>query len=77
MTSSLDGLSSKYDAFNNLKYGTIEWREALYDINDEVQGLIDKYDDLKEGVDYYRDNLGALHLTESGETKIRKQVLEK
>lgn len=77
VTSSLDGLSSKYDAFNNLKYGTIEWREALYDINDEVQGLIDKYDDLKEGVDYYRDNLGALHLTESGETKIRKQVLEK
>lgn len=77
VTSSLDGLNSKYDTFKDLKYGTVEWREALYDINDEVQGLIDKYDDLKEGVDYYRDSLGALHLTESGETKIRKQVLEK
>ena len=77
VTSSLDGLSSKYDTFKDLKYGTVEWREALYDINDEVQGLIDKYNDLKEGVDYYRDSLGALHLTESGETKIRKQVLEK
>lgn len=77
VTSSLEGLSSKYDTFKDLKYGTIEWREALYDINGEVQGLIDKYDDLKEGIDYYRDSLGALHLTESGETKIRKQVLEK
>lgn len=75
--SALDGLSSKYDTFNDLKYGTVEWREALYDINDEVQGLIDKYDDLKEGVDYYRDSLGALHLTESGEAKIREQGLEK
>lgn len=77
VTSSLDELSSKYDTFKDLKYGTVEWREALYDINDEVQGLIDKYDDLKEGVDYYRDSLGALHLTESGEAKIREQALEK
>lgn len=75
--SALDGLSGKYDTFKDLKYGTTEWREALYDINDEVQGLIDKYDDLKEGVDYYRDSLGALHLTESGEAKIREQALEK
>lgn len=77
VTSSLEGLSSKYDTFKDLKYGTVEWREALYDINGEVQGLIDKYDDLKEGVDYYRDSLGALHLTESGEAKIREQALEK
>ena len=77
VTSSLDGLSSKYDVFKDLKYGTTEWREALYDINDEVQSLIDKYDDLKEGTDYYRDSLGALHLTKSGETKIRDQALEK
>ena len=80
VNSSLDGLSSKYDAFKNLTYGTTEWREALYDVNNEVQDLIDGYnkaadanDQLIEGVDYYRDQYNALHLTESGTAKIKEQ----
>lgn len=80
VNSSLDGLSSKYDAFKNLTYGTTEWREALYDVNNEVQDLIDNYnkaadanDQLVEGVDYYRDQYSALHLTESGTAKIKEQ----
>lgn len=80
VNSSLDGLSSKYDAFKDLTYGTTEWREALYDVNNEVQDLIDNYnkaadasDQLIEGVDYYRDQYNALHLTESGTDKIKEQ----
>lgn len=48
VTSSLDGLSSKYDAFKDLKYGTTEWREALYDVNNEVQDLIDNYNKMAD-----------------------------
>ena len=80
VNSSLDGLSSKYDAFKDLTYGTTEWREALYDVNNEVQDLIDNYnkaadasDQLIEGVDYYRDQYNALHLTDSGAAKIKEQ----
>ena len=80
VNSSLDGLSSKYDAFKDLTYGTTEWREALYEVNNEVQDLIDNYnkaadasDQLIEGVDYYRDQYNALHLTESGTAKIKEQ----
>lgn len=84
VTSSLDGLSSKYDAFKDLKYGTTEWREALYDVNNEVQDLIDNYNkmadadsQLKKGEDWYYDSNNIQHLTESGQIKIRQQALDK
>lgn len=84
VTSSLDGLSSKYDAFKDLKYGTTEWREALYDVNNEVQDLIDNYNkmadadsQLKKGEDWYYDSNNIQHLTESGQNKIRQQALDK
>lgn len=84
VTSSLDGLSSKYDAFKDLKYGTTEWREALYDVNNEVQNLIDNYNkvadadsQLKKGEDWYYDSNNIQHLTESGQNKIRQQALDK
>lgn len=84
VTSSLDGLSSKYDAFKDLKYGTTEWREALYDVNNEVQDLIDNYNkmadadsQLKKGEDWYYDANNIQHLTESGQNKIKQQALDK
>lgn len=84
VTSSLDGLSSKYDAFKDLKYGTTEWREALYDVNNEVQDLIDNYNkmadadsQLKKGEDWYYDVNNIQHLTESGWNKIKQQALDK
>lgn len=84
VTSSLDGLSSKYDAFKDLKYGTTEWREALYDVNNEVQDLIDNYNkmadadsQLKKGEDWYYDVNNIQHLTESGQNKIKQQALDK
>lgn len=84
VTSSLDGLSSKYDAFKDLKYGTTEWREALYDVNNEVQDLIDNYNkmadadsQLKKSEDWYYDVNNIQHLTESGQNKIKQQALDK
>lgn len=84
VTSSLDGLSSKYDAFKDLKYGTTEWREALYDVNNEVQDLIDNYNkmadadsQLKKGEDWYYDVNNIQHLTESGQNKIKQQALDR
>ena len=84
VTSSLDGLSSKYDAFKDLKYGTTEWQEALYDVNNEVQDLIDNYNkmadadsQLKKGEDWYYDVNNIQHLTESGWNKIKQQALDK
>lgn len=76
VNSALDGLDSKYQTLENLTYGTTEWRDALYDVNDTVQDLIDKYG-LLEGEGFYRDSVGALHLTEEGQKQIDEENLSK
>lgn len=75
VNSSLDNLDGKYDAISKLTTGTTEWRDAVYDLNNEIQDLIDKYK-LEEGIDWYRDGQGIQHLTEEGQTKIDNQNKE-
>lgn len=65
----LNELNSKYDNLNDLKYGTNEWRDALREVNTELSDIIDKYN-LEQNTDWYRDDLGVLHLTDSGQDKI-------
>lgn len=66
-------ISSNHEKLNKLEYGTSEWNAALNEVNDNVTDLIKNYKDLSSGVDYYRDSLGALHLTEEGLEKIEKE----
>lgn len=66
-------ISSNHEKLSKLEYGTSEWNAALNEVNDNVTDLIKNYKDLSSGVDYYRDSLGALHLTEEGLEKIEKE----
>lgn len=76
LNSKLDSLDSRYSTLNNLTYGSVEWREELYGINSELQGIIDKYG-LIEGEDFYRDSQGVLRLTETGSDKVKNDQLSK
>lgn len=71
----IDTLNSKKKALSELTFGTVEWRQSVYDLNKEVQSLIDKYN-LIEGKDWYRNDLGILDLTEEGIKSYKEQVLE-
>ena len=71
----IDTLNSKKKALSELTFGTVEWRQSVYDLNKEVQSLIDKYN-LIEGKDWYRNDLGILDLTEEGIKFYKEQVLE-
>lgn len=66
-------ISSNHEKLSKLEYGTSEWNAALNEVNDNVTDLIKNYKDLSSGVDFYRDSLGALHLTEEGLEKIEKE----
>lgn len=71
----IDTLNSKKKALSELTFGTVEWRQSVYDLNKEVQSLIDKYN-LIEGKDWYQSDLGTLELTEEGIKSYKEQALE-
>lgn len=71
----IDTLNSKKKALSELTFGTVEWRQSVYDLNKEVQSLIDKYN-LIEGKDWYWSDLGTLELTEEGIKSYKEQALE-
>ena len=69
---SLDALDSKYKTLAKLTQGSAEWREQLYEINSEVQGIIDKYN-LQEGIDWNRTSDGAKYITDEGNKKVEEK----
>lgn len=74
---SIDSLEEKTDSLKELDQGTSKWNETLNEVNNTITDLIRNYDGLKEGEHYYRDSLGALHLTEKGEEEIKDQNAKK
>lgn len=74
---SINSLEEKTNSLKELDQGTSKWNETLNEVNDTITDLIRNYDGLKEGEHYYRDSLGALHLTEKGEEEIKEQNAEK
>lgn len=77
LSTALDDLSEKTKALDDLTYGTSEWAKAMSDVNEEVQDLIDNYDleefNAEGQANYYRDDRGVMHLTDSG----RKEIADK
>lgn len=72
VNTSLSNLDSQYDSLHELTYGTSEWQSKLYEVNEEIQDIIDKYDLLKD-TDFYRDSEGVLHITDEGKEKIEEK----
>ena len=69
LKNSLDGLESSYDKIENLTEGTLEWYQAVADVNAEVLKLKDEYSNL----DIFRDEKGILRITEESQEKVLEE----
>ena len=74
---SLDKISSKTDALKELEEGTLEWYQALSEVNSEIQSLIDKYPELLLMGAITIDNSGLLGISEEGTAYINQKNIEK
>ena len=70
---SIDGLESSYDKITNLTKGTLEWHQAISDVNAEVLNLIDKYPELSNSLQI--DENGILSIPEDKLEELEKQLI--
>lgn len=75
LNSTLSGLNDKRKNIDNLTYGTIEWRDAVNELNDEVDDLIEKYGLIK-GQDWDIDAQGRKYITDTGAKTMRTSMDE-
>ena len=76
LISTLDSLSDKYKAFDNLKEGTTEWTDAVQDLNDELREVILKYN-LLYGKDWTYDEKGRIRIDDDAQKDIINQARAK
>lgn len=72
LSDSLSGLNDKYEKINELTAGTREWKDAVYEVNQQVLDLINKYPELAKA--YSLDENGVFRLTNES---IQDSVLNK
>lgn len=75
LNSTLSGLNDKRKNIDNLTYGTVEWRDAVNELNDEVDDLIEKYGLIK-GQDWDIDAQGRKYITDTGAESMRTSMDE-
>ena len=75
LNSTLSGLNDKRKNIDNLTYGTVEWRDAVNELNDEVDNLIEKYGLIK-GQDWDIDAQGRKYITDTGAESMRTSMDE-
>ena len=75
LNSTLSGLNDKRKNIDNLTYGTVEWRDAVNELNDEVDDLIEKYGLIK-GQDWDIDAQGRKYITDTGAETMRTSMDE-
>lgn len=71
--SSIDSITSAQKNLNAATTGTIEWREAVASVNEEVLKLLENYPELASEVENAN---GALTLTEAGKQKLLDKQLQ-
>lgn len=76
LVSTLNSLSDKYKAFENLKEGTTEWTDAVQDLNDELREVILKYN-LLYGKDWAYDEKGRIRINDDAQKDIINQARAK
>lgn len=70
----IDELNSKKDTFAELEVGTIKWTQALYENNNAITDLLDKYDLLVKDKYYTIDANGVMSLTKDAENEILNKL---
>ena len=71
--SSIDSITSAQKNLNAATTGTIEWREAVASVNEEVLKLLENYPELASEVENAN---GVLTLTEAGKQKLLDKQLQ-
>ena len=69
LKNTIEGYNSAYNAIEEMVVGTLEWREAVNELNAQMDELIEKYA-LIQGEDFNYDSQGFKYLTKTGEEKI-------
>ena len=67
----LDSLDSGYETIEKLKQGTLEWYEAISNVNAEVMKMAETYPDLAQYI--YSDN-GVLKISEAGQDYLSQEM---
>ena len=73
LKNTLSGFNDSYNAIEDMVVGTLEWRNAVSELNNQLLDVIKNYD-LIEGTDYYIDEQGIARLTETGQNKATEQA---
>lgn len=73
LKSSWENLQGLEDELNNLTEGTVEWKQKLVEVNQEVLNLIDKYPKLAQ---YVSNDNGQLKISSSGYDVFLNEQLE-
>ena len=69
LKNSLENYQTAYNAIAKLKEGTVEWRQAVIELNQQVLDLISKYPELAE---YVTNKNGILTISKEGQEEILK-----
>lgn len=80
--SSIEALETKKTAIDDMKEGTLEWREAIMESNAELLKLIDAYNLVRgeqgdKNADYFVDENGMYQLTDQGKKKATETAAQR
>ena len=67
----LDSLDSGYETIEKLKEGTLEWYEAISNVNAEVMKMVETYPDLAQ---YISSDNGVLKISEAGQDYLSQEM---
>lgn len=68
---SLNDLDSGYDKIKELKEGTLEWYEAISEVNNKILGILDVYPELAQ---YISNKNNLLSISEEGKSYLGDQM---
>ena len=67
----LDSLDSGYETIQKLKEGTLEWYEAINNVNAEVMKMVETYPELAQ---YISSDNGVLKISEAGQDYLSQEM---
>ena len=78
LSSTLSTFDSKYKSLSDMKKGSSEWRDAVFDLNQEMTNTLDLLNMLDgEGIWFTYDSDGVMRWTKEGQVEAEKRITDK